>query len=144
MKKRTYGTGSYVSRGEGKWRLFYRPKWSVKPLSKTVQASNEKTVSRILSDWVTELDKQEGPIVSVSIDHLVDVHLANMRRKGRDPASIAVIEMRCKKHLIPYFDGVDFANPVKKAAIDRYADARIKAGAKRATVNRELSALRRA
>lgn len=144
MKKRTYGTGSYVPRGDGKWRLFYKPKWSSKPLSKTVEAANEKAVSRLLSDWVTELDKQSGPSVSVSIDQIVELHLADMRRKGRCASSIAVVEQRCNKHLIPYFSGIDFASPVKRAIIDKYVDTRLQAGAKRATVNRELSALRRA
>lgn len=143
MKKRTYGTGTVWQRPSGSWLLQYKPQWASKRLSKTVEAANQKTAQKLLTDWVTELDGKNGPTVAVSIEQLVDLHIADMRLKGRDPSSVDTVDQRCRKHLVPYFAGVDFANPLKKVAVKRYADTRLKAGAQRATVNRELSALRR-
>jgi integrase len=51
--------------------------------------------------------------------------------------------MRAKKHLAKYFAHFDFSGPLRKVDMKKYADARIRAGAKRATVNRELAALKR-
>ncbi len=70
--------------------------------------------------------------------------MTDMRLKGRDPINIDHVEKRAKKHLAKYFANVNFAKPMKKAAIKKYAQTRISAGAARATVNRELAALRRA
>ncbi|MGA8594477.1 MAG: tyrosine-type recombinase/integrase [Bryobacteraceae bacterium] len=144
MKKRTYGTGTLRQIPSGKWLLEYKPKWAPKRLSKTVEGANQKTAQKLLTDWVTELDKQTSPSVEVSIAQLIDLHIADMRMKGRDTSSIATVEQRCRKHLVPYFADIDFANPLRKAAVKKYANVRLKAGAQKATVNRELAALRRA
>jgi integrase len=143
MKKRTYGTGTLRKIHNGKWLLEYKPKWAKKRLSKTVEAPTEKAAGRLLSDWVTALDKQTAPEVSVSIVQLVDIHVADMRVKDRDPQNIVHVEQRCRKHLVSFFGTFDFSQPLKKAEVKRYADARLKSGAARATINRELSALKR-
>jgi hypothetical protein len=145
MKKRTYGTGNCHQRDNGKWRLIYRPKWALKPLSKTVDAGGKKDAENQLRDWVKELDKQAGPTVKVSILQLIELHVADMRTNGCDLADTEIVERRAKKHLAPAFADFDFAvYPLKAARIKQYCNARLQAGAKRATINRELSALRRA
>lgn len=145
MKKRTYGTGNCHFRGNGKWRFIYKPKWATKPLSKTVEASSKKEAENKLRDWVKELDGQAGPSVTISILQLIELHVADMRTNGCDPADTEIVERRAKKHLAPAFAGFDFALcPLKAARVKQYCNARLQAGAKRATINRELSALRRA
>jgi integrase len=144
MKKRTYGTGTLRQLASGKWCFEYKPRWETKRLSKTVEAPTEKAAEKQLADWVEELDRQGAPSVEVSIDDLIELHLSDMRLQGRDPIYIEQVRKRTRKHLSKYFSAVDFAQPLKKAAIKKYANARVEAGAKRATVNRELAALKRA
>jgi hypothetical protein len=45
---------------------------------------------------------------------------------------------------VPYFADMDFAKPLSKAVVKTYVTFRLNQKAKRATINRELSALRRA
>lgn len=144
MKKRTYGTGTLRQLPSGKWLFEYKPKWAPKRLSKTIDAANQKAAQKLLSDWVTELDKQDGPSVEVSIHDLIELLLADMRLKGRDPLNTYQVEKRTKKHLATYFAKVDFALPLKKSAIRKYSEMRIRAGAQRTTVNRELAARKHA
>ena len=83
MKRRVYGTGTLRELASGKWLLEYKPKWALKRLSKTVEAPNHKIAARLLSDWVTELDEQDGPHLTIPIDQLIELHLADMRTKAR-------------------------------------------------------------
>jgi integrase len=142
--RRLYGTGSCSQIADRKWLLRYRPKWSQKRLSKTISAETKKAALKTLSDWVAELDAQSGPHIEVSIAQIIDLHLSDMRLHARDPYSITRVELRAKKHLIPYFKDTDFAAPLPKRVFEQYAEFRLKEGAKRATINRELAALRRA
>src|SRR4051794_41043130 len=115
MKKRTYGTGTCRQLPSGQWLLEYKPKWALKRQSKTVHAADRKAAENALTNWVTRLDEQSGPTISVSIDQLIDLHIADMRMNGRDSSSIATVEQRCKKHLAPFFKTVDFAQLLKKS-----------------------------
>jgi hypothetical protein len=144
MSKRTYGTGFLRQLPSGKWQFEYKPKWAPKRLFKTVEADSKKAAQKLLSDWVTELDRQDGPSVEVSIQDLMELHVANMRIEGRDPLNIDHVRKRATKHLGTYFAKRDFALPLKKAELTKYKQTRIEQGAARATINRELSALRRA
>jgi integrase len=143
MKKRTYGTGTCRQLPSGKWLLEYKPKWASKRQSRTIAVADRKAAEKELTQWVTELDGQNGPNISISITNLIDLHIADMRTKGCDPSSIETVERRCRKHLEPYFARYDFAKALKKADIKKYVAVRLNRGAERATVNRELSALRR-
>jgi integrase len=143
MKRRTYGTGTLRKLPSGKWLLEYKPKWASKRQSKTVDASTEKAAQRLLSDWITELDGRDGPQIEVSIHDLIDLHTRDMRVRGRDPANIDHVQKRAEKHLGSHFNKVDFARPLKQGMVTEYAESRLMSGAARATINRELSALRR-
>ena len=143
MTKRTYGTGTFRQLPSGKWLLEYRPKWSTKRLSKTIEAPNKKVAEHALSIWVTELDAQEGPAVAVSFRQLLEVLIADMRLNDRDGENILHVARRSKKHLGAFFATFDFSRPLKKSDVKRYAAARLKEGAARATINRELAALKR-
>ena len=143
MKKRVYGTGTIWQLPSGSWCLQYKPQWAAKRLSKTVEAPTEKAAQKQLSDWIEELDQRSSPLIAVSIDDLIQLHLVDMRLQDRDPINIEHVGRRARKHLGKYFAKVDFAKPVKRATIKKYASARVAAGAGRATVNRELAALKR-
>src|SRR5690348_7661393 len=68
---RTYGTRSLFHLPTGKWLMQYKPKWSPKPKSKTIEAANEKAASQQLNEWVKELDGQNGPNVGLSIGQVI-------------------------------------------------------------------------
>lgn len=146
MEKRTYGTGT-VAKGKRKdtWELRYTPKGSVR-LSKTVEAPWTKQgriqAEDALSDWRKELSRQPVPGVKVPMSALFENHLKDMRRQGRDAYNIYTERNRIDKNLLSIF-GKREASLIRKADIAAYTDARIQEGAKPATINRELSALRR-
>jgi integrase len=73
---------------------------------------------------------------------LFALHLADMRREQLDPYSITTEQNRIRKNLEPVFGSLE-ASSIRKADITRYMDQRLAEGAKPATINRELSALRR-
>ncbi len=143
MKKRTYGTGN-VTRGQraGTWELRYTPR-GAKRQSKTVEAPNRKKAEDILAEWRKQLDRQERPGVKVPMSLLFENHLKDMRRQGRDAYNIYTERNRINKNLIPVF-GLREASSLKRTDINNYIDARSETGAAVATINRELSALRRA
>ena len=146
MKKRTYGTGTVAKGGrEGTWELRYTPKGS-RRLSKTIEApwptKGRTQAEDALKDWRKQLDAQPCPGVKVPMSMLFDNHLKDMRREGRDAYNIYTEKNRIKKNVIPVFGNRE-ASSIKKTDITAYIDARIEKGAKPATINRELSALRR-
>ena len=134
MKKRTYGTGSSRELSEGKYELRYKGK------SKTVEAATKKQADRLLSKWIDEQDEAAKSGPAVSMDHLFDLHLADLRRKKRK--SLSTAKLRLDKHLREPFGALD-ATMIRKRDITSYIDARLAAGAEPATINRELAILRR-
>src|ERR1700754_1376602 len=107
MKKRAQGTGTIWQRDNGSWTLRYKPQWALKRLVKTVEAPTEKAAQILLTDWIRELDKRSAPAVTVSIEDLIQLHLADMRLQGRDPINIEHVGTRARKHLGKYFAEVD-------------------------------------
>lgn len=142
MKKRTYGTGTIAQIQPGKWELRYAPPNS-RRLSKTVHVESRKAAEDALTDWRRDLDKQKNPGTKVPCSALFELHLAEMRRRGRDPLNIIDQERKIKKHLVPFF-GPREASSIKVEDLNAYVDRRLGNGAKPATINRELSNLRRA
>lgn len=146
-RKRTYGSGT-VSQGsrEGTWELRYTPA-GCRRLSKTVEApwttKGRTQAEDALKDWRKELDGQQNPGVKVPCDALFELHLAEMRRMQRNGKNILDQKRKIKKHLVPFF-GHREASSIKLTDINEYIDQRLAKGAKPATVNRELSNLRRA
>lgn len=139
MKKRTYGTGTLRQLPSGKWLFEYKPEWSPKRLSKTAEAAKAKAAQKILTDCVTELDKRNGPTVTVSINDLIALHVDDMTLNNCESKNILDTERKAKKHLGSYFAKHDFAIALKKANVKAYKKHRVTQGAKPSTVNRELS-----
>jgi integrase len=140
--KRTYGTGSLREVGDNVWELCYRPSKAKKRLSKRIRAQGRKAAEDALIAWRKELDRQPKPGEKVLMSDLFKRHLADMRRELCDWYSIRTESNRIRKNLEPVFGSMD-ASAIRKADITRYIDERLAAGAKPATINRELSALRR-
>jgi integrase len=134
-KRRTRGTGSYRKIGDGKYELRYCGK------SETMEAKTKKDAERALSDWVEALDKKLEREPDVSLNWLLDMHLADKRRKKRK--DIRSVEKKINKHIRPKLGNLD-ARLLTKSHLTTYIDGRLKQNAAAATVNRELSAIRRA
>lgn len=141
MKKRTYGTGSVRELEPGKWLLRYRTKDGARP-SKVVEAGTKKAAEDALTDWRRDLDKQQNPGVKVPCSDLFELHLADMRRRKRDPKNMIDQEHKINKHLVPFF-GKREASTITLRDIHIYMDRRLHEGAAAATINRELSNLRK-
>jgi integrase len=140
-KKRTYGTGSCREIEPGKWELRYRPH-DADRLSKSVEVTSRKHAEDALSDWRKELDKQKNPGVKVPCSALFELQLADMRRRQRDGKNILDQRKKIEKHLVPFFGKRD-ALSITLRDIHKYIDQRLDEGAQPATINRELSNLRR-
>lgn len=145
MRKRDYGTGNATDLKNGKWQLKYRPEWSPKPCYRTEKggstASEKKRIGKVLSDWVTELDKLSSPPVALSIETLHDLLKRDYTLHGR--SSTEDTSTKFKKHLGKYFAGTDLV-ALKKSEVEQYMEERVSQGAANATVNREVSWLHRA
>lgn len=135
MKKRTYGSGSFRQLADGKYQLRYHGK------ATHVEAANDKAADRALDKWVQEVEGKETSGAAVTVGRLLDLHLADLRRMKRK--DVRTVEQRIKKHLRDPFGERDAAG-VRMIDITNYVDARLATGAEDATINRELSALRRA
>jgi len=131
--------GSIYKRGNIYWIQYYR---SGKPY-------RESTKSRKESDAKNLLKKREGEIANgklpgiyfakVKFDELVEDFLRDYRinqRKSLDRAE------RSAGHLKRYFEGYR-APDITSPKIEDYIETRLEQGAANATINRELSALKR-
>jgi integrase len=96
-----------------------------------------------LKDWRKHLDRQQNPGVKVPMSLLFENHLKDMRREGRDAYNVYTERNRVNKNLVPVF-GHREASSIKIVDVKNYIDARLKSKIAVATINRELSALRRA
>lgn len=148
MKKRTYGTGTLYQLPSGKWLLQYKPKWSAKRLSNTVEAANQKAAQKLLNKWVDELDAVESQGPEISMNHLFDLYLVDHRKKNR--AETPIVERKIDKYLRPRIGRLD-AKKFGKDELDRYLDSRLrdvhektKRPPENATLNREISIISRA
>jgi integrase len=135
MKKRTYGTGSFRQVSEGKYELRYRKQTT------TVSAQSNKQADRELQKWVKLKDEEVAVGPAVLLNRLLDLHLADKRRKRA--SDVLSLERKIEKHIRPALGSMN-AQAIKNTDLKKYIDGRIVAGAANATINRELSAIRRA
>ncbi len=145
MKKRTYGTGTSAPDPEREMATWSTNR-SGRPVGKRkpFDAANEKAAQKLLSDWVAELDGQNGPSCR-SLDRGSD--RSACRRHGAE-------QLRIRKYLgsrsakrknisANSLRSTTSRRPLKKADIKRYKTARRNAKAAPATINRELAWLHR-
>ena len=139
---RQRGTGSvYLQKGSSIWWIkYYR---NGKAYRESTHTADESKAKGILKQRLAEITTGNfiGPIAErIRLDELAEDFLRDYRINGRKSASEA--ESRWRVHLKPFFGGLR-AVDVSSDLIARYVDARQKAGAQNATINRELAALKR-
>lgn len=76
----------------------------------------------------------------LKIDHLFRLVITDYQNNHK--SSIKELELRINKHLLPYFSGLTLSE-MNGAIIEEYKQVRISEKAKPATINRELSVLKR-
>jgi integrase len=131
--------GSIYQQGKIYWIKYYRNGKPYYESTKTQDISIAKRKLKIREGEVADNRFTGLQSERVVFDDLTQGILDDYRIKGRK--STDRID-HCLKHLKPYFSGVKVINMTTRI-INRYIGNRQDEGAKNATINRELSALRR-
>ncbi len=140
--RRPKGTGGVYQRPDS-------PVWWIKysrygkPYRESAQMTDKRKAANLLKNSLAEI--QTGTFVGpqaerVRVEELAEDFLREYRINGRK--SLDDVTARWNLHLRPFF-GVLRAIDVTSELITRYVDSRQRQGAKNATVNRELAALKR-
>ncbi len=132
--------GSIYQRGNIYWIKYYR---DGKPYRESSKSNREADARRLLHKREGEIAEGKRPGLyfdRVRFDELAEAFLTDYvinRRRSLDRAQLTV-----NGHLAPFFSGMRVAS-ITTPAINDYIVHRLKEGAANATVNRELSALKR-
>lgn len=136
------GTGSLYRRPDSSvyWMAYYR---NGKLYRESCKTDNEKKAVRMLQQRMAQIYTSTfvGPKAErVRVQDLAEDLLRDYRINGRK--SKDDVDARWKLHLQPFF-GHFRALQVTSELVNRYVDQRQQEGAKNATINRELAALKR-
>jgi hypothetical protein len=141
MKKRQPRNGSIYSRGNVYWVKYYR---NGRPFRESAHSARYQDAERLLK-------RRQGEIVTgrfggleperVRMKDLFDAVLADYRDNDRQ--SLAHVERRLRLHLLPAFADVRAAE-FGTFQVKKYVSDRRREEASNATVNRELSIVKRA
>jgi integrase len=140
--RRPKGTGCVYRRPDS-------PVWWIKysrrgrPYRESAKTTNVRKAEAMLKNRLAEIATGTflGPQAErVRVEELADDFIRDYRINGR--RSLEDVTTRWELHLKPFF-GVLRAIEVTSELIARYVDARQRQGAKNATINRELAALKR-
>jgi integrase len=140
--KRPNGTGCVYQRPDSTvwWIKYHR---NGKPYRESAKTTNQRKAENLLKTRLAEIATGTflGPQAErVRVEELAEDFLREYRINGRK--SLDDVKTRWELHLKPFF-GVLRAIDVSTTLIARYVDARQQDGAKNATINRELAALKR-
>jgi integrase len=138
--ERTRGTGSIYQRGRLLWIQFYDHGLCRQESAKTAE---RKVAEKLLIKRLGEIEANTyvaPKIRKVRVSELAEAWLADC--KVRQSRSLSDQNSRWLKRLKPFF-GVKQASAVSTAMLTRYVESRQQARAANATINRELSDLRR-
>jgi len=132
---RQRGTGSvYLQKGSSIWWIkYYR---NGKPYRESTRTTDEGKAKDILKQELAEITTGifVGPKAErIRVDELAEAFLRDYRINGRK--SLSEAESRWRVHLKPFFGDLR-AVEVSSDLVSRYVDARQKAGAQNATINR--------
>jgi integrase len=125
-------------RGKVYWIKYYR---NGKPYYESSRSKKETGAKRLLKRREGEISQGKVPGVyfdKVRFDELAEAFLRDRRINGKD---VSDAEKRLK-HLRPVFEGVRVPN-ITTPKTNAYIEKRLSEGAANATINRELSALKR-
>jgi integrase len=140
--RRKIAAGSVYARGQIFWLKYYVP-GRKQPVRESAETTDKKEAERLLRQRMAKAYRgaeYSEKTERVVVNQLFDLILEDYRLLNR--ATTYDIEMRINKHLRPYF-GNSRAGDVTSASIRKYTTDRV-AVAQPATVNKELSYLRRA
>ena len=140
--RRPKGTGSVFQRPDSDvWWIKYSR--NGKPYRESTKTTDKRKADKLLKVRLAEITSGTfaGPQVErVRIEDLADDFLRDYRINGKK--SLDDVEARWRLHLKPFF-GFLRAVEVTSDLLARYVDGRQGEGAKNATINRELAALKR-
>ena len=138
-EKRARGSGSIFQNGSSVWWIKFYSNGIARESSHSPDCKvAEKLLKRRLAETLT---KTYVPRENIRIDELVTDLVSDYRVNGQK--SIANVERRWKLHLKPFFTRVR-AGDLTTDRIRQYIDSRLAESAEGATINRELSLLKRA
>lgn len=131
--------GSIYKRGNTYWLQYYR---NGKPYRESVKSKKEVDAKRLLKKREGEIAGGKLPGVyfdRVKFDELAEDFLREYRVNQRKSLETAYISV---KHLKGYFEGMRIPQ-ITTPTVQAYMEQRFDEGAANATINRELSALKR-
>jgi len=131
--------GTIYKRGRIYWLKYYR---NGKPYRESSRSKKEVDAKRLLKKREGEISEGKLPGVyfdKVRFDELAEDLLRDYRINGRKSIGRAAISV---EHLKGHFEGMRVTN-ITTSTINRYVDLRLEERAANATINRELSALKR-
>jgi len=139
---RPRGTGSiYHQKGSSVWWVkYYR---HGKPYRESTRTTDQRRAEQFLRQRLAEITTGNfsGPRAErIRVDELADALLRDYRINRR--RSLQDAEARWRLHLKPFFGNLR-AVDVSSDLVSRYVDARQREGAENATINRELSCMKR-
>jgi integrase len=142
-KRRQYHTGALYQRpGSQIWWIKYHR--NGKPFRESTKQTIEGKAARMLQSRLDEITKEtfiEPKNRKLTVSDFYDSLLTNYRINGK--ASLKGAEQRWAKRLQAHFGHVR-ASYVSSTMLDRYVEWCLAQGLSNATINRDLSALRRA
>lgn len=131
--------GSIYKRGAVYWLKYYK---NGKPYRESSQSDKETDAKRLLKKREGEISEGKIPGVhfdKIKFNDLADDFLADYRVNGRKSLNRAELSVR---QLKTFFDGYRVPN-ITTPRIQSYIERRLEQGKFNATINRELSALKR-
>jgi integrase len=140
--RRPRGTGRiYRQKGSTIWWIkFYR---NGEPFRESTGTADKRKATRALNHRLAEVTtgKFLGPnIERMGVAELAEDFLRDYRINAK--SSFEDAEARWRLHIQPFFGSLH-ASQITSSLLNRYVDNRQEAGAKNATINRELAALKR-
>jgi integrase len=132
--------GMLYKRGNVWWIKYYR---NGKPFCESAKTKKKMVANELLKQREGEIADGKIPSIyfdKITFEELAKDYLTDYALKGN--RSIDKAESIVKKHLTPYFRGMK-ARTISTACVKAYIAHRMGQGAKNATINRELSALKR-
>jgi len=132
--------GSIYKRGNIYWIKYYR---NGKPYRESSRSKKKMVAVELLKLREGEISQGKVPGICfdrVRFDELAEDLLTDYRINGKK--TLKWLERRIKLHLQPFFGGISVTG-ITTFRINAYINIRMEAGATNATINRELSALKR-
>jgi integrase len=138
--RRPRGTGSLYQRG-GTWWIRYNR--NGRCFRESSNSAKRQVAANLLQKRLSEITTgtfADPKVQRVRVDELAEDFLRDYKINGKK--SIDDVKARWGLHLKPFF-GILRASEITSDLLNRYVDARQQEGAKNATINRELAALKR-